>query len=59
MQQIQNALQDKKTSASGSLFMCNPKMVRQVDSRWNQVYPSLMLMYEKLVKFGLALDRRA
>ena len=28
-------------------------MVRQVDYRWNQVYPSLMLMYEKLERFGL------
>ena len=28
-------------------------MVRLVDCRWNQIYPSLILMYEKLVKFGL------
>lgn len=30
-------------------------MVREVDFRWNQIYASLMLMYEKLVKFGLAI----
>lgn len=28
-------------------------MVRQMDSRWNQFYTSLMLMYEKLDKLGL------
>lgn len=28
-------------------------MVRQVDCRWNQIYLSLTLMYEKLDKFGL------
>jgi hypothetical protein len=28
-------------------------MVQQVDYRWNQVYRSLILMYEKLDKFGL------
>ncbi len=28
-------------------------MVQLVDSRWNQVYQSLMCMYEKLAKLGL------
>jgi hypothetical protein len=31
-------------------------MVRQVDSRWNQVYLSSMLMYAKLARFGLNVD---
>jgi hypothetical protein len=29
------------------------QLVRLVDYRWNQVYPSLMRMYEKLAKLGL------
>lgn len=53
MQQIQNLRKNKKTSNSGSLLICNNHMVRLVDCRWNQIYPSLILMYEKLVKFGL------
>jgi hypothetical protein len=27
--------------------------VREVDYRWNHLYDSLMLMYEKLIQFGL------
>lgn len=31
-------------------FICNNVMVRLVDSRWNQIYLNVMLMYEKLEK---------
>jgi hypothetical protein len=42
-------------------FFCDKKhptwrkmvfMVQLVDSRWNQVYANLMIMYEKLGRFG-------
>jgi hypothetical protein len=48
MQQIQGSDQNKKALNLERFFICNPKMVRQVDSRWNQIYASLMIMYYKL-----------
>ncbi len=56
MQRIQNHRQYKKTSDSERLLICNNIVVRLVDYRWNQLYPSLRLMYEKLVKFGVTHD---
>lgn len=34
--------------------ICYPDLVRLVDYRWNQIYDSSMLMYEKLDRFRLA-----
>jgi hypothetical protein len=48
MQRIQSISKNKKASKIESLLICNNYMVRLVDSRWNQVYASLMLMFEKL-----------
>ncbi len=42
----------KDTSFDVSLIVT--LLVRQVDYRWNQIYASLMLMYEKLDRFGFA-----
>jgi hypothetical protein len=52
VQQIRFIVQNKKTPDLERLLICNPKMVRLVDSRWNQVYAGLMLMYVKLDKLG-------
>ena len=38
---------------SGIFLYLFPNMVRQVDYRWNQIYASMLLMYRKLVKFGV------
>jgi hypothetical protein len=53
MQQIQNLEQNKEAPEMERFSICNNDLVRQVDYRWNQVYSSLMLMYEKLERFGL------
>jgi|GEM_PF-3595922 len=29
------------------------RLVQQVDSRWNQIYPSLILIYQKLLTLDL------
>ncbi len=44
---------NKKAPNLGRYLICNNVLVRLVDSRWNQIYPSLMLMYEKLTKLDL------
>lgn len=54
MQRIQSWNKNKKTPESGRLLICNNCIVREMDYRWNQVYASLMLMYEKLARFGLS-----
>lgn len=59
MQQIENLSQHKKTSDLERLLICNNHVVHQVDYRWNQVYDSLMLMHEKLVRFGLTFENEA
>jgi hypothetical protein len=57
MQQIRDLDQNKKAPGLGRFFICNNVMVREVDYRWNQFYPSLMLMYEKLARFGLVITK--
>ena len=54
MQQIKSLKQNKKATKLVSLLICNNLLVRQVDCRWNQVYESMLLLYEKLVGVGLA-----
>ncbi len=53
MQQISCWQQTEKAPNLGRFSICNSKMVREVDYKWNQFYDSLMLMYEKLARFGL------
>ena len=53
MQRMENWNQNKKAPNMERFFICNNDMVRQVDYRWNHIYGSLMLMYEKLDRFGL------
>ncbi len=53
MQRIQNLQQNKKASKIESLLICNPKMVRQVDYRWNHLVSSLYVMYRKLADLGI------
>ena len=53
MQQIRNTGQNKKAPDQERFFICKSKMVREVDYRWNQIYASIMLMHEKLVKLNL------
>ena len=40
----------QKSAPSGTLFICNNDLVREVDYRWNHLYASLMHMYEKLTR---------
>lgn len=55
MQQIENLNQHKKTSDLERPLICDNGMVRQVDNRWNRLYPGLLLLHEKLVKLDLLL----
>jgi hypothetical protein len=36
-------------------FICNSKMVQQVDSRWNHFEADLRLLHSKLVKLSVGL----
>ncbi len=53
MQQIQPSAKNKKMPNHQHLLICNNVLVRLVDYRWNQIYQSLIRMYEKLAKLGL------
>lgn len=53
MQQIESRMKNKEVPDLERFFICNNHMVREVDYRWNQLEPSLRLMHEKLVRFGL------
>lgn len=35
------------------LFISISAIVREVDYRWDQIYPSMMLLYGKLRRFGV------
>lgn len=48
--------QNKKTPYMERLLICNSKMVRLVDYRWNQIEESLLLMYKKLRDLELEAD---
>ncbi len=56
MQQIRKMRQNKKAPDLERFLIFNNDMVREVDYRWNQFYPSLMLMYEKLARLGLTIE---
>lgn len=53
MQQIQIRGQNKKAPEIENLLIRESKMVQQVDSRWNQVHQSLVIMHQKLMSLGL------
>jgi hypothetical protein len=56
MQQIELIDRNKKVPDYQHLFICNNVMVRVVDSRWNQLYLDLVLIHEKVVRFGLVIS---
>ncbi|HVQ44569.1 MAG TPA: hypothetical protein VMT30_06405 [Candidatus Saccharimonadia bacterium] len=57
MQQIRNAIQNKKASHLESLPICYSKMVRQCDVRWNSIEASLTLFCRKMTDLGFTFER--
>ncbi len=55
-QQIEKTPQNKKASQFVSLLICNNIMAGALSQSRNTIFPSLILMYEKLQKLGLAYE---
>ena len=59
MQQIQthaDISENKKSNQNGRLFTCKVipnNLADSVSHRWNQLYSSLLLVYQKLEELGL------
>ncbi len=54
MQQITMRSQYKKAPDLERFSICNSKMVRLMDCRWNHFEAELRLIHSKLERFGLA-----